>query len=497
MAPLVVPADFWTRDDVLTALRAGDVRQLFRLVCVLPGGSQTKIGIAVGMAQSVVSKVMNGKNPIRHHDVRVRIAQGLGMPDHARIAFGLAPSEAGTAHVDEPPTVLPKQREGSVEVIERTELAAAETAVGWTGASTVELVGRFTGRDLAMDRRQAVQALAAMIGGAALCEKVEHWLSDEPNTEPLHSASGVGYLEVERIEQAARLFRSWDNQFGGGLRRKAVVGQLSEVADELREHSHPPVLRTRLFAAMAQLAATAATMSWDSGLGAVAQSYYVIALRAAKEAGDREFGANILAGMARQLLYLDQPADALNLIRLAQDGTLGLATPTLAAMLRTREAWAYAAQGRVAAFRRATGYAEEELAQARPADDPYWISYFNAAELAGVTGGRLLELAHTDRRLAADAAEHIGNAIAARPFGSLRSCALDHLGLAEARLLEGEASEAARLGHHALDLVAQTHSDRVRVKLRELYDLCEESASVSDVAEFRGRVHDLLTQKNG
>ena len=46
---------------------------------------------------------------------------------------------------------------------------------------------------------------------------------------------------------------------------------------------------------------------------------------------------------------------------------------------------------------------------------PEWIGYFDEAELAGVTGGRLLELAHHQPALADEAANLITRAIEARP----------------------------------------------------------------------------------
>jgi len=61
--------------------------------------------------------------------------------------------------------------------------------------------------------------------------------------------------------------------------------------------------------------------------------------------------------------------------------------------------------------------------------------YFDEAELAGVTGGRLLELAHHRRELADETADHIERAIRLRRPQRLRSSALDKLGLAETRLI--------------------------------------------------------------
>ncbi|XES00193.1 hypothetical protein HEP87_58700 [Streptomyces sp. S1D4-11] len=100
-------------------------------------------------------------------------------------------------------------------------------------------------------------------------------------------------------------------------------------------------------------------MAWYTGLQRRAQNYYLLALRASHAGDDMVFGANVLAGMARQMLYRDQPQDALELIRLAQDGARHVAGPRVGAMLHTREAWAYAAMGRTAALQRATVLATE------------------------------------------------------------------------------------------------------------------------------------------
>lgn len=174
--------------------------------------------------------------------------------------------------------------------------------------------------------------------------------------------------------------------------------------------------------------------------------------------------------MARQLLYLDQPQDALELIRLALDGVRSTATPRLRAMLHTREAWSYAKMGRPESFKRATGNAEDAFSEIGSRDpDPDWIAYFDAAELAGVTGGRYLELAHHDNRFAGDALDHIRQAVALRQRSSMRSLALDQVGLAYAHLISGDLDEAVTVGNAAADTAGQVQSDRVRLQLREFY----------------------------
>jgi hypothetical protein len=329
--------------------------------------------------------------------------------------------------------------------------------------------------------------------GAALLDSLEGWLRPAPEAEPGRRRGRIGLREVRELETTARAFRAWDHRFGGGLRRKAVVGQLNEVAGHLEEHQAPDVERG-LFQVMAYLSGTAATMAWDSGLQRQAQNYYQLALRAAHASGDAAFGANVLAGMARQMLYRDRPQDALELVHLAQKGARKAAGSRLEAMLHTREAWAYAAMGRAAAFRRATGEATEALAEADGDHDPYWISYFDGAELAGVTGGRLLDMARANPQQHAEAAaESIRNALASRGSEAGRSYALDLIGLAECHFLMGDVTGAVDHTHRAVDAAGLTQSNRVRAQLGQLYPYTVGRSASRTVSEARTRLREALS----
>nr|WP_223884931.1 helix-turn-helix transcriptional regulator [Nocardia colli] len=375
----------------------------------------------------------------------------------------------------------------------------------WTAESTA-VVDSLIGEDLTLDRRQVGRALLGVVVGTHLLEPLERWLlSSAEVTPPRVTAVGVGFQEAVELENAARIFREWDDQFGGGLRRKAVIGQLSEVNELLRD-SHPPEIKRRLTRTKALLAETAATMSWDSGRQSKAQQYYAMAVRAAKEADDPALCANAIAGMARQLLSLDhyglaagresvereRAMDALELIRLAQDQFGHRITATTRAMLHTREAWAFGKLGRPTAFHRAGDRAHQALSESDPSADPYWINYFDAAELAGTLGGRLLEMARREPAFATAAAEQIDHAIQLRRPGRRRSAALDQLGMMEARLIEGEVEEACRIGETAVEAVGKTASDRVQKKLIKVYRATEQFVQVGRVAELRGQMKPLL-----
>jgi tetratricopeptide (TPR) repeat protein/predicted XRE-type DNA-binding protein len=95
--PPSIPPAFWERPNVCQTLRKRDMGMLFALLHEHAGLSQTRIGTAVGLGQGRVSEVINGIRGIRGAKVFERIADGLDMPDHARILLGLAPRQITAA----------------------------------------------------------------------------------------------------------------------------------------------------------------------------------------------------------------------------------------------------------------------------------------------------------------------------------------------------------------------------------------------------------------
>lgn len=463
------------REDVKRALREHDFAAAFSLVKKWGGLSQNRIAAACQLTPGKVSTIISGQQQVTSFDVVCRIADGLRIPGHM-VGLAARPWEAQPDTPDPP----------------MSPVAPTATDAPWRPSVTVHLAADLTRSDLVIDRRTAARALAGTgLSGAGLLNSVEAWLEATPTAGRARPRGRVGQQQVLELESTARAFRAWDHKFGGGLRRKAVVGQLNEVACLLDEHQVPDVERG-LFRVMAHLGGTAATMAWDSGHQKQAQAYYLMALRAAHAAGEVAYGANLLAGMARQMLYRDRPQDALELVHLAQKGAAKKAGARLRAMLHTREAWAYAAMDRPAAFRRATSEATEALAEA-DGHEPYWISYFDEAELAGVTGGRLLDMARKDPRYAQAAADSISGALADRGSEAGRSHALDLIGLAECHFLLGDVGEAVEHTHRAVDAAARIQSGRVRAQLGQLYPYTVGRAASRTVGEARDKIREILS----
>ncbi|MEN8655139.1 hypothetical protein ABCR94_32285 [Streptomyces sp. 21So2-11] len=473
--------DVLDRDDVRRALTEHDFGAAFTLIKKWGGISQNRIGAACQLTPGKVSTITSGAQRVTSFDVVCRIADGLRIPGSL---LGLAPRPWETA--TETPVERPPAPAGA---------RPASLDVPWRPDATVDLASHLTGADLLMDRRTMNRALAgAAITGAALLDSLEGWLQPAAAVPGPRRRGRLGMTEIGELETTARAFRQWDHRYGGGLRRKAVLGQLNEVSANLDEHQAPAV-EARLYRIMAQLAGTAATMSWDCGLQSRAQDYYRLALRAAHAGGDAVFGANVLGGMARQMLYRDRPDDALQLINLAQEGARDAIGPRVRAMLHTREAWAYAAQGRTAGFQRATARAAEALAAAVPGEEePYWIAYFDKAEFAGVTGGRLLDMARQDPRQHAErAATEIRRALAARGPEAGRSHALDRIGLAECRFLVGDIVGGAEETGFAVEAARHTQSGRVRTQLGQLYPYTVGHSASRSVRGARDSIRDLLS----
>ncbi|NKY27985.1 hypothetical protein [Nocardia gamkensis] len=91
-----VPAAVWHKPEVAALLRRRDVSALLRSIQRYTGASQARIAGAVGLGQGRVNEIINSRRTVTRFDVFERIADGISMPDHARVLFGLAPRHVQT-----------------------------------------------------------------------------------------------------------------------------------------------------------------------------------------------------------------------------------------------------------------------------------------------------------------------------------------------------------------------------------------------------------------
>ena len=88
---IVIPDSFWQLPDVTAALRSRNMGLFFILLQDHAGVSQTQIAIAWGTTQGKISDLERGVGEVKHLAVFEDIANGLNLPDPARITLGLAP----------------------------------------------------------------------------------------------------------------------------------------------------------------------------------------------------------------------------------------------------------------------------------------------------------------------------------------------------------------------------------------------------------------------
>ncbi|MER7926643.1 MULTISPECIES: hypothetical protein [unclassified Streptomyces] len=400
------------------------------------------------------------------------------------------------------------ERFGCVVSVEDLGLRAARQApsvsgvdLPWTAPQTVALLGEFSRSDLMLARRGFLGASLALSAGPSLIEPMQRWLvpgssTQQPEPEPASAFRHQGRLsrpELELLESTTAMFRKWDAQCGGGLRRKAVVGQLHEVTDLLQEPQPEATTRT-LFKVAAELAELAGWMSYDVGLQPTAQKYFVLALHAAKEAGDKPLGSYVLSSMSRQMIHLGRPDDALELIHLAQYGSRDCASPRTQAMLYAMEARAYANMGQPGKCKRAVRMAEDTFADVHDWDDPDpdWIRFFSEAELYGENSHSYRDLAYVAGRSPAYAslAEPVMQRavdLFAKDDEHQRSYALNLIGMATVHLLQREPEQSAVLATEAMTVAKKVRSERVNTRIRKTVDTAVrdfgELAEVVDLTE--------------
>jgi transcriptional regulator with XRE-family HTH domain/tetratricopeptide (TPR) repeat protein len=357
------------------------------------------------------------------------------------------------------------------------------------------LVAQITRTDLMMDRRAAIKM--TFLAGASLLNPVEGWLWEFEQSSPHRPVrfAPERHHEIEKLEDAARTFRKLSHGSAGSTYRKPVVILLKEVSSIFEDNGLSTAIKERLYRVMADLGTTAAEISWDCGLERQAQEYYGLALHCAYAGGDFALGANVLAGIARQMLCLGHPQDALDLVRLARQRLDRTTDPRLLARLDAREAWAFTALARVPAFQRATMQAREHIAAAPTVGGAHWIADYDDADISGVIGARLMELARHSQK------QYAENAFAAlsHPLQSTRKCgrdfAIDQIALAECCFLLGDTTAAVEETDRALNALEYTQSRRPLVRLGELFQQARCAPQVRAVVDVQGRIRDTLKSR--
>jgi hypothetical protein len=338
---------------------------------------------------------------------------------------------------------------------------------------------------------------ADIASGEALLDAVELVALGQPVALP-DPASGfrIQPHHVALVGQATGMFRRWDNEFGGGLRRKAVIGQLSEVASLLSGPFRDEQVGRRFFSAVADLSQLAGWMSYDLELHATAQRYFLLGTHLARDAGDRPQVARMLYCLARQMIDLGRFREALDLAQTGVYAVRRSATPKTTALLLIIEARAHAGMGNAVDCRHALDMAQDAFSRAGAGTDPSWCPFFDEGELCGLLGVTLRDLAlNTEvqpERYAVEARPWIERAIELRPQNFLRSRVMDMDSLAVVNVLLDEPESAQEAALKTVSMAVHVISSRVTNRLLRTAELAHTRfPGVSAIGELTARARAL------
>jgi transcriptional regulator with XRE-family HTH domain len=432
-------------------LAAYDFGPVFRAVRQAGKLSQEELGLLVGLSQARVSDVERGRHRLRSVAVIARVAGGLGIPGRL---LGFDPTTAGSVKRDE-----------EVRWVDRRDFFTTVTAI-----------------TLGMDTFPDLERLEALL----------------PHQSDPPTPRRIGAADVAAIEGATAAFRLSDRRHGGGLSRAAAVAQLGYVL-KLQDAACSDQVRADLLLATADLAGTAAWMTYDVEQHDAARRLWMIALDTARQADDHprstDLTVHMLQDMVHQALHLGRPEEALRLVQLGAATATNRAYPVNASTrsyIATNLAWCHASLGEAESCHRALDQAQQIYTNADPATVPPWAAHIVPAAIAAQHGHSLFLLSRTDPGYAPAAIEHLRSAVGGYARDSARSRAAHLPGLAGSYFLAGEVDSAIATGHEAVTAISTLSSTRAYARLRTLADTAEPHRHQPDVAELRERIRGVL-----
>ncbi|MGH3814265.1 MAG: hypothetical protein ACRDUV_17745 [Pseudonocardiaceae bacterium] len=372
-------------------------------------------------------------------------------------------------------------------------------SLGWTATGPLVYVPADDGLDQPWNPRGAVAALASVVDadcmerrhfvaltGLTLTAVAHQWLFDPARVAASVLGKRVDHALVDDLERVAEARRRMDDALGGATLLPAVREDLRLVVAMLNNAAYTEEVGKRLHAVAAEFGRLAGWLAYDSEQPAVAQRYYLAAVRAAHVSGDRAIGANILGFMSIQAARSPKPADAVTLAESALKAEREL-TPAVAASLHGRLALGAARAGDEATWRRAQDRTFDLLARSAPGEEPSWIYWFTEADANGIAGQSLLALGHPG-----EAEPYLRRTLALIDPGFLRDRAGWLCHLATTRIATGAVEQACATACEAAALIRRLESPHDRSRLADFRVAAAPYARSAAVREFDAKHRDLV-----
>ncbi|RNG26243.1 XRE family transcriptional regulator [Streptomyces botrytidirepellens] len=330
--------------------------------------------------------------------------------------------------------------------------------------------------DMDLDRRTFMSHTAA-----ALTASAHQWATTSP--VPIVRAGRSRAVDpdvLDWIESTAQRLNSLATAQRQNIAH-ILVGFYQDVVDLLENATYSDRDEVRLYTLAATLAQTIAWHRFDHQHHTAATTYWNAALHSAHQAKATDLGAGIIADIAYQSVWLDQPATAVDSLTNA----LTRATdPTARSLLHLRRARAHAMLGtpHARACYRDLAAAEHHLTTAT-ADPPPWCAWMIPADIA-VDTGRCLSLLDQPRQ-----ADHqITQGIALLPERRTKTKAIFYAYQADNLLSQGDVDQAAVTARQAVQLAQPLGASRC---IQQISDLIPRFIPHTKISAVEHLLHDL------
>jgi hypothetical protein len=201
--PVTIPDWAWRSAPAQTALRKRDASGILRVAQQYGGASQHRLSNLVGIQQGRISEILKGTRQVTAFDVFERIADGLRMPDHARAALGLAPSQEGgtgeaLAGLGEIVRIFPDQAAATADIRHMAAAANHIDVLAVRGLGVLALKDSLLrGSLMTTEHRAALRVLLARPDAEATAKRAV-----EIGESPESFASGIRH-SISRVRELA------------------------------------------------------------------------------------------------------------------------------------------------------------------------------------------------------------------------------------------------------------------------------------------------------
>jgi tetratricopeptide (TPR) repeat protein len=324
------------------------------------------------------------------------------------------------------------------------------------------------------------------VSGASLTAVALQWLFKPDRVAAALRGDRVTGAVVDDLAQVAGGLCRADDKLGGGRLLPTVRENLRLVVQLLKNSSYTDTVGKQLYGLAAELGRLAGWVAYDGGDAALAQRYWMAALRNAHVSGDRGIGANILACMSVAASNSSKPRDAVDLVRSALQHEPEL-TPAVAGMLHARLAKNAAAAGDVYTSKQSLDSAATLLRRSTPEEEPDWIYWFNHTQIEYYAGSAGLLLGRFT-----EAEAHLRSNVALIGPNYPRDRAFAMCKLAKARLGAGSLDQACSTASEAAVAIRRLNSKRVQNQLAEFRQAAAPYANTKAVRDFDDKHGDLI-----